>query len=90
MVPNTRMPEKPSLFSSLPRKVSSNTPTCETSAVSLMKPMAKAAAGGRMTGQDCGTITLTSVCQRLKFMAAAASVCWRATDSKPPRMMSAV
>ena len=57
MVPKTSTPEKPSLLSSLPRKVSSNTPTWETSAVSLMKLTAKATAGGRITGQDWGMMT---------------------------------
>ena len=50
MVPNTRMPEKPWLLSSLPRNVSSNTPIWLTSAVSLMKATMNAIAGGTITG----------------------------------------
>ncbi len=59
-------------------------------AVSLMKLTMKANAGGMMTGQDCGTITLRRIFHRLKFMATAASICCDATDSNPARMISDV
>ena len=86
MVPNTSSAAKPRLFSTLPAKVSSTTPICETGAVSLMK----AKAGGRITGQARGTITWRESCQRPRFMAVPASICWWGTDSSPVRMISAV
>ena len=68
MVPKTRTPEKPWLLSSLPRKVSSNTPIWLTRAVSLMKDTAKAMAGGMMTGQACGRTIWKVVWKRDRFI----------------------
>ena len=43
---------------------------------------------GRITRQDCGRITKTSVCSILKFRMLAASICVFGTDSRPERMIS--
>ena len=56
--------------------------------MSLMNITMKTTAGGRITFQDCGRMTRSSVRQKPKFSACAASTCWRGTDSKPPRMIS--
>jgi hypothetical protein len=49
--------EKPLLLSTFPAEVSSITPICEASAVSLMNMTKKPKVGGKITRHACGTIT---------------------------------
>ena len=56
MVPNTKTGENPLLLSILPAKVSSMTPIWDASAVSLIKSIKNANAGGKITFHACGNI----------------------------------